>query len=56
MWTVCKEEIIPAHAMKVHKGSGGIAPLTLNLGSRWRCIYVYLCMRLDETKYKESGK
>jgi len=27
--------------MEAHKGSGGIASVTLKLGSRWRCMYVY---------------
>ena len=42
--------------MKVHKRSGGIASVTLNLGSKWRWIYVYLCMRLNKTECKECRK
>jgi hypothetical protein len=29
-------KVVPIHAMKVYKGRRGIAPLPLNLGTRWR--------------------
>jgi hypothetical protein len=29
-----KETAVPAHAKKVHSGSGGIAPLIVNLSTR----------------------
>jgi len=28
--------VVPAHAMKTYRGSGGIDPLIFNLGVRWR--------------------
>jgi len=31
-----KGKVIPAHAMKAHKGSRGIVSVTLNLGARWK--------------------
>lgn len=31
-----KGTLVPLHAMKAHKSSGGVAPLILNLCSRWR--------------------
>jgi hypothetical protein len=31
-----KSEYFPIHTMMAYKGSGGIAPLILNLGSGWR--------------------
>jgi hypothetical protein len=30
-----KGKVVSAHAMNAHRGSGGIAPLILNLGTRW---------------------
>jgi hypothetical protein len=32
-----KVRVIPGHTMKVHMRSRGIAPLSLNLGTRW-CV------------------
>jgi hypothetical protein len=29
-------KFFPLHAMKAYKGSRGIAPLIINLGTRWR--------------------
>jgi hypothetical protein len=31
-----KGEVVPVHAMEGYRGSRGITPLILNLGSRWR--------------------
>jgi len=31
--------VFPDHAMKAYRGSRGTAPLILNPGTRWRCIY-----------------
>jgi hypothetical protein len=31
-----KHKAVPYHAMKTCRGRRGIAPLTLNLGARWR--------------------
>jgi len=31
-----KDKLVPVHAKKAHRGRRGIAPLILNLGSRWR--------------------
>ena len=30
------KKLVPVHTMKVNRGSGSIAPLILNLGSKWR--------------------
>ena len=30
--------VAPVHAIKAYRGSRGIAPLILNLGTRWRCV------------------
>ena len=43
-----KGKVIPTYAMKAYRGSGGIAPLILNLGTRWMCgqphaLVVYQC-------------
>jgi hypothetical protein len=32
----CRLTVVPIHAMKAHRGSGGIAPLILDLGTKWR--------------------
>jgi len=31
-----KDKIIPANALRAHRGRIGIAPLIRNLGTRWR--------------------
>jgi hypothetical protein len=31
-----KGEVFPVHAMRAYRGSRGIAPLILNLSTRWR--------------------
>jgi hypothetical protein len=36
-----KGKVIPVHIMKVQRGSGGIAPLILSLGNRWRCVSIF---------------
>jgi len=33
-----KGKVVPVHAMKTYRSSSSIAPLTLNLSSRWRCV------------------
>jgi hypothetical protein len=33
-----KGKVVPVHAMKAYGWSRGIAPLILNLGTRWRCV------------------
>jgi hypothetical protein len=30
-----KGKVVPVHAMKAYRGSGGIAPFILNLSTRW---------------------
>jgi hypothetical protein len=32
---LCKGEYVPVHAMKAYRGSRFVAPLILNLGTRW---------------------
>jgi len=34
-------KVIPVHAIEAHKGSGGITPLILKLGTRFRQIAVF---------------
>jgi hypothetical protein len=34
--SVGKNEVVFVHDVKVYRGSGGIAPLVLSLGTRWR--------------------
>jgi len=33
-----KDQAVPVHAMKAHNGSSCIAPLILNLGTRWKQV------------------
>ena len=30
-----KDKVVPAHTTKAYRGSGGIAPLILTLGTKW---------------------
>jgi len=30
--------LVPLHTMKAYKGNGGIAPIILNLSTRWRWV------------------
>ena len=30
------DKAVPIHAMKVYRGSGGLAPLILHVGIKWR--------------------
>ena len=32
----CEGKVVPVHTMTTYRGSRGIAPLILNLGTRWR--------------------
>jgi hypothetical protein len=34
-----KSKVVPVHTIEAHRGSGGIATLILNLGTRWRLAF-----------------
>jgi hypothetical protein len=36
LWLKKKDSVVPVHTMKEYRGSRGITPLILNLGTRWR--------------------
>jgi hypothetical protein len=36
--TVMKDEVVPVHAMQAYGGRSGVAPLILNLGTRWKWV------------------
>jgi hypothetical protein len=33
-----KDKVAPVHAMKTNGGRSGVAPLILNLGTRWKIV------------------
>jgi hypothetical protein len=41
-----KGKVAHVHAMKTCKGSSGIAPLILNLGTSWRCLVNFIALSL----------
>jgi hypothetical protein len=46
---------VPVHAMKVCKGSRGITPLILNLGTRHMLRRLYPCQRTPVRIEQEAG-
>jgi hypothetical protein len=41
-FTLVEGKAVPVHAMKAYRGSSGIAPLVLNLGTRYRVVNLTL--------------
>ena len=54
--SLSKVKCFPVHAMKAYRGSGGIAPLILNLGTGWRGWLTSSCGRpRDKTPVPIGG-
>ena len=52
---VQKGRVVAVHSMKTYTGSGGTAPLNLNLGTKWRCVVNFKFRRVmpgKEPRYR----
>ena len=48
----CK--VVPVHALKAYGGRRGIAPLILNLGTRWRWVVSFTPLPICRPPWKET--
>ena len=46
VYTVIKSKFVPVHVMKAYGGRRYVAPLMLNLSTRWKCVVTFAHVQL----------